>query len=83
MPIHRPGVKKLGGKLDFRIRAGIVFLALMSIFMLQRASSVFLRIPSSTTPGLAPIQTYAGKADPSTALAKLSTSVTVVVLATP
>jgi len=67
--------------LDFRIRAGIVVLALMSICHVAMGSSVFLRIPSSTTPGLAPIQTYAGKADPSTALAKLSTSVTVVVLA--
>ena len=67
--------------MDFRIRAGIVVLALMSICHVATGSSVFLRIPSSTTPGLAPIQTYAGKADPSTALAKLSTSVTVVVLA--
>src|ERR1700704_5077632 len=53
----------------------------MSICHVATGSSVFLRIPSSTTPGLAPIRTYAGKADPSTALAKLSTSVTVVVLA--
>jgi len=51
--------------MDFRIRAGIVFLALMSICpCLQRALRLFLRIPSSTTPGLAPIQTYAGKAEP-------------------
>ena len=67
--------------MNFRLRAGVLCLGLLSVCHVAISSSVFLRIPSSTTPELAPIQTYAGKADHNIALAKLSTSVTVVLLA--